>query len=104
MKVPPKAKTYNKIFNQPITKKDVRLAVLVTLQTGNPDTFNLSRKMGVGYHKAQKLSKLLYDAGVVVDSTFRGTVVLLKGEPQALNAAYRQLRKVQGNGNRTAKN
>lgn len=99
-----KNQAYKQLFKQPITKKDVRLAVLVTLQSGNPDAFNLSRQMKCGYHKAQKLSKLLYDAGVVVDSTFRGTVVLLKGEPQALNAAYRQLRKVQGNGNRTTKN
>lgn len=89
-------KTKLALFNQPITKKDVRLAVLVTLQTGNPDTFNLSRQMNIGYHKATRLSKLMYDAGIVVDSTFRGTVIILKQEAQALNAAYRQFRKGKG--------
>lgn len=86
-------KTKPQLFNKPLTKAEVRAAVLVTLQTGNPDTFNLSRQLNIGWHKASKLSKLMYDAGIVVDSTFRGTVVLLKGEPQALNAAYRHFKK-----------
>ena len=86
-------KTKARLFNQPITKAEVRSAVLVTLKTGNPDTFNISRQLNVGWHKASKLSKLMYDAGIVVDSTFRGTVVILKGEPQALNAAYRLFKK-----------
>lgn len=85
-------KTKQRIFNQPITKAEVRNAVLVTLQTGNPDTFNLARQLKLGWHKASKLSKLMYDAGIVVDSTFKGTVVILKGEPQALNAAYRKFK------------
>lgn len=83
------------IINQPITKKEVRLAVQVVLQTGSADTFTLIRQMKIGYSKASKISKLIYDAGIIVDSTFRGTVIILKGEAQALNAAYRQLRKVQ---------
>lgn len=86
-------KTKPRIFGKPITKAEVRAAVQVTLQTGNPDTFNLARQLNMGWHKASKLSKLMYDAGIVVDSTMRGTVVILKGEAQALNAAYRQLRK-----------
>lgn len=88
-------KAYKAIFNQPITKKDVRLAVQVALTDTNADTLHLCRRMGIGYHKAVKLSKLIYDAGIMVDSTFRGTVVILKGEAQALNAAYRQLKKGQ---------
>ena len=83
------------ILNKPLTKAEVRQAVLVTLQTGYADSVSLSRKMGIGFGKASKLAKLMYDAGIIVDSTIRGTVVILKGEPQALNAAYRQLRKVQ---------
>lgn len=87
-------KTKTRLFNKPLTKAEVRAAVLVTIQTGNPDTFNLSRKLNIGWHKASKLSKLMYDAGIVVDSTFRGTVVILKGEPQALNAAYRKFKEL----------
>lgn len=97
-------KTKARLFNQTITKAEVRSAVLVTLQTNNPDTFHLARQLNLGWHKASKLSKLMYDAGIVVDSTFKGTVVIIKGEAQALNAAYRQLRKGKAHGNRTAKN
>jgi len=81
------------LIPNPITKAEVRHAVAVTLSTGYVDAVVLSRQMRIGFNKAAKLAKLMYDAGIIVDSTMRGTVVILKGEAQALNAAYRQLNK-----------
>ena len=88
-------KGYTALIKKPLTKNEVRQAVVITLSTGYVDAVILSRKMGIGFGKADQLAKLMYSAGIIVDSTMRGTVVILKGEPQALNAAYRQLRKVQ---------
>lgn len=87
-------KGYTALIKKPLTKTEVRQAVLITISTGYADAVSFSRKMGIGFGKADQLAKLMYDAGIIVDSTVRGTVVILKGEPQALNAAYRQLRKV----------
>ena len=84
---------YKSLIKKPLTKAEVRQAVLLTLQTGYCDSVSLSRQMRIGFGKASQLAKLIYDAGIIVDSTMRGTVVILKGEPQALNAAYRQLNK-----------
>lgn len=86
---------YKSLIKKPLTKAEVRQAVLITISTGYVDAVSLSRKMQIGFGKADQLAKLMYSAGIIVDSTMRGTVVILKGEPQALNAAYRQLRKVQ---------
>lgn len=85
-----------KIFNQKLTKKEVRLATIIAVRTGSADTLHLSRQMKLGYMKASKISKLLYDAGVIVDSTFKGPTILLKKEDTAVNAAMRHLRKVNG--------
>jgi len=84
---------YKALIQKPITKAEVRAAVAVTLSTGYVDAVILSRRLQIGFGKADKLAKLMYDAGIIVDSTMRGTVVILKGEAQALNAAYRQLKK-----------
>ncbi len=84
---------YKALIKKPLTKNEVRHAVLITISTGYVDAVILSRKMQIGFGKASQLAKLMYDAGIIVDSTMRGTVVILKGEPQALNAAYRQLKK-----------
>lgn len=84
---------YKQLIQKPITKAEVRQAVAITLSTGYVDAVSLSRQMRIGFNKADKLAKLIYDAGIIVDSTVRGTVVILKGEAQALNAAYRQLNK-----------
>lgn len=86
-------KGYTALIKKPLTKTEVRQAVLITISTGYADSVSLSRKMGIGFGKASQLAKLMYDSGIIVDSTMRGTVVILKGEAQALNAAYRQLRK-----------
>lgn len=86
-------KGYAALIKKPLTKNEVRQAVAVTLSTGYVDAVILSSKMQIGFGKADQLAKLMYSAGIIVDSTMRGTVVILKGEPQALNAAYRQLRK-----------
>lgn len=88
-------KAYKTLLKKPLTKNEVRQAVSVTLSTGYVDAVILSRKLQIGFGKADQLAKLMYSAGILVDSTMRGTVVILKGEAQALNAAYRQLRKVQ---------
>lgn len=86
-------KAYKQLIQKPITKAEVRQAVLITISTGYVDAVTLSRKMKIGFARADQLAKLMYSSGIIVDSTMRGTVVILKGEPQALNAAYRQLRK-----------
>jgi len=89
-------KKYTDVFGKKLKKDDVRMATIVVVRTGDPDPMTLSRQMKIGYGKAKQLSQLLYDAGVVVDSTFKGTTILLKNEDTALNAAFRQLKK--GNG------
>jgi hypothetical protein len=86
-------KAYKALLQKPLTKNEVRQAVLITINSGYADAISFSRKMQIGFGKADKLAKLMYAAGIIVDSTMRGTVVILKNEPQALNAAYRQLNK-----------
>lgn len=86
-------KPYTDMLKKPLTKQDVKTATVIVVRTGNPDPMYLSRQMKIGYGKANKLSRLLYDAGVVVDSTFKGTTVLLTKEDSAVNAALRQLKK-----------
>ena len=86
-------KGYTALIKKPLTKNEVRQAVSVTLSTGYADAVVLSRRLQIGFGKADKLAKLMYSAGIIVDGTVRGTVVILKSEPQALNAAYRQLKK-----------
>lgn len=81
------------LVKKPLTKNEVRQAVAVTLSTGYVDAVILSRRLQIGFGRADKLAKLMYSAGIIVDSTMRGTVVILKGEAQALNAAYRELNK-----------
>lgn len=84
---------YKQLIQKPLTKAEVRAATIITITDGYVDAVTLSRKMRIGFSRADKLAKLMYAAGIIVDSTMRGTVVILKGEAQALNAAYRQLRK-----------
>lgn len=86
-------KGYSALVKKPLTKNEVRQAVSVTLSTGYVDAVILSRRLQIGFGKADKLAKLMYSAGIIVDSTMRGTVVVLKDEPQALNAAFRQFNK-----------
>lgn len=85
-------KPYRDVFGNPLTKKDVKLAVAVAVQTGNPYPANLQRKMHTGYGKAARLSKLLSDAGVTSNVEGPRTVIL-RDEEQATNAALRQLKK-----------
>ena len=86
-------KAYTDIFNQPISKDDVRMAVAVTVRTGNPYPSNLQRRMKIGYGKAARLVKVLADAGVTSDRNKSPRYVILKDEVQATNAALRQLKK-----------
>lgn len=84
---------YKSLIKKPLTKTEVRQAVMVTLKTGYADAVILSRRLQIGFGKADQLAKLMYKAGIIVDSTMRGTVVILKDEAQATNAALRQLKK-----------
>lgn len=86
-------KAYKALLQKPLTKNEVQQAVIITLNTGFADAITISRKMQIGFGKANKLSKLMYAAGIIVDSTMRGTVVILKDEAQATNAAFRLLKK-----------
>jgi hypothetical protein len=86
-------KGYTALIKKPLTKNEVRQAVAVTLSTGYADAVILSRRLQIGFGKADKLAKLMYAAGIIVDSTMRGTVVVLKDESQAINAALRQFNK-----------
>lgn len=83
----------NAIFHKPLSGNDVRRAVIATLANGSAETINLMRQCKVGYSKAAKLHKLMYDAGIVVDSSFKGTIIILKDEAQATNAALRKFKK-----------
>jgi DNA segregation ATPase FtsK/SpoIIIE-like protein len=86
-------KAYTDLFNQPISKEDVKMAVVVVVRTDNPYPSNLQRRMKIGYAKAARLSKLLFDAGVTTDTSKTPRSVILKSEVQATNAALRQLKK-----------
>jgi len=89
-------KAHIDLFKKPLTKDEVRTAATITVRTGYADAIILSSQMKVGYTKATKLAQLMYDAGILVDSTMRGTTIVLKNEDTAINVALRQLRK--GNG------
>lgn len=86
-------KGYRALVKKPLTKNEVRQAVAVTISTGYVDAVILSRRLQIGFGRADELAKLMYSAGIIVDSTMRGTVVVLKDEAQALNAAFRQFNK-----------
>lgn len=87
-------KGLNALLKQkPLTKNEVRQAVLITLKDNYVDNISLSRKMRIGFGRADQLAKLMYAAGIIVDSTLRGTVVILKSEAAATNAALRHLKK-----------
>ena len=89
-------KAYTDIFKKRLTKDDVRQATIATVRNGTAVPTMISRQLKIGFAKANQLSKIMYDAGVVVDSTLRGTTVILKNEAQAINAALRQLKKGKG--------
>lgn len=86
-------KGYTALLKKPLTKNEVRQAVMVTIKAGYADAVIISRKLQIGFGKADQLAKLMYTAGIVVDSTMRGSVVILKDEAQATNAALRHLKK-----------
>lgn len=63
---------YKQLIQKPLTKAEVRAAVLITIADGYVDAVTLSRKMKIGFSRADKLAKLIYAAGIIVDSTMRG--------------------------------
>lgn len=79
---------YRDLFGKQLSKQDVVQTVIHTVRSGNPAAMNIARRMGIGYFKASRLTKVLIDAGV----TTSAGAVLLK-EDAAVNAALRQLKK-----------
>jgi len=81
-------KQYRDLFGKKLSKQDTVQAVIHTVRSGNPNAMNIARRMGIGFFKATRLTRLLVDAGV----TTQAGLVLLK-EDAAVNAALRQLKK-----------
>lgn len=83
---------YRDFFGRKLNKFDVTQAVIHTVRSGNPYPANIARRMGIGYFKAVRLAKLLADAKVTSPMDQQNRRVFLN-EDQALNAAFRQLKK-----------
>lgn len=81
-------KQYRDLFGKKLGKQDVVQAVIHTVRSGNPAAMNIARRMGIGYFKASRLTRVLIDAGVTTEN---GAVILK--EDAAVNAALRQLKK-----------
>lgn len=88
-------KAYRDPFGNPLSKKDVTMAIQATCMAGdNISYLSLSRSTGLGLGKAISLTKLLIDAKIVT----KDHKVLFKGfnnHATAVNAALRQLKKGQ---------
>ena len=85
-------KAYRDFFGKKIGKQDVVQAVIYTVRTKNPYPANLSRNMGIGFFKANRLAKILADAGVTSSMDQKNRRVIFD-EDTAVNAALRQLKK-----------
>lgn len=85
-------KAYRDLFGKKLSKQDVVQAVIHTVRSKNPYPANLSRSMGIGFFKANRLAKVLADAGVASPIDQKQRRVLLS-EDAAVNAALRQLKK-----------
>jgi len=85
-------KAYRDMFGRKLTKQDVVQAVIHTVRGKNPYPAFISRRMGIGYFKAQRLARVLADAGVATPMDAPHRRVLL-AEDAAVNAALRQLKK-----------
>lgn len=83
---------YRDFFGRKLHKRDVTQAVIHTVRSGNPYPARLARNMGIGYFKAVRLARLLADAKVTSPMDAPNRRVFLN-EDQALNAAFRQLKK-----------
>lgn len=88
-------KAYTDIFNKPINKDDVVLAVrVITGYHKNPTASLLQRRLSWGYGKVSRVYELLEDAGVVgLQRSNTTRPLILKDAAQATNAALRQLKK-----------
>lgn len=86
-------KRYTDIFKKPVTVNEVRLAVQVVVTDNSASSFNLQRRMRIGFGKAATLLKLMEDAQVVTPAGPQPRTVILRNQEQATNAALRQLRK-----------
>lgn len=88
------SKPYTDVFNKPLSREDVTLAVRVILQSNQTTAGVLQRKLRWGYGKILRVYELLEDAGVVSPpGSNKMHSLLLRKEPEAINAALRQLKK-----------
>lgn len=76
------------MFGNPISKKDATTAAIITVRSDNPGPNLIQKQMNIGIGKAKRLSDLMADAGVTIDSK-----LILKNAEQAVNATLRQLNK-----------
>lgn len=83
-------KPYKDVFKEPISPKDVEMAVRIVIARNNASAALLQRSMKIGYGKSATLLSVL-EAANVVSSKEKGRTVILKSVPTAINAALRQL-------------
>lgn len=89
-------KPYRDTFGNPLSKKDIRLAIQYAVTTDQISSIKLNRNTGLGLGKSKKILELLQDAIVISTSKNGVHTVTLKGPKQydaAVNAALRQLKK-----------
>ena len=84
-------KTYRDMFGNPLTKKDVSLAVQVTAAKQSITSLALQRSTGFGTGKVNKILTLLEDAGIVSKPSESGRSVIIRDQEQATNASLRLL-------------
>ena len=86
-------KAYRDVFGKKLTKQDVVQAVIATVRSGDPYPATVRKYLGVGFGKANRLAKVLADAGITSPLDHSPRKVILKNEDAAVNAALRQLKK-----------
>lgn len=84
------SKPYTDVLKEPISDKDVELAVRVVIARNNASAAMLQRIMKIGYGKAATILSILEKAKVI-SSREKGRAVIIKSVPTAVNAALRQL-------------
>lgn len=82
-------KAYTDLFGKPFAADDIKVYTMFVVTTRNGKPYNLVRNFKVGIVYANRVIKLLKDAGVVnADGA-----LLLRTVESATNAALRQLKK-----------
>lgn len=89
-------KPYRDTFGNPLSKKDVSMAVQAAVMSDNISTVKLWRGAGLGIGKAKRILELLQQAKVIsapVDGEHKVILRGLSNYDAAVNAALRQLKK-----------